>query len=380
MESKRMKIAFLSDSIYPYNKGGKETRSYEIATHLAKKGHDIHFYTMKFWKGKDVIKKDGFYLHGICKEYKLYSKNGGRNIKQALAFGFSSFKLLKENFDVLDADHMVYFHLFPAKLTCLIKRKPMFISWHEVWGKDYWEKYMGKKGIIGATIEKISSRLGNKIIAISEETKKNLVEVLKIPKEKVVVVENGINFKKIQKIKPSKEKSDLIFCGRLNEHKNVDVLIKVVAKVKKKNTKIKCIITGDGPERKKLEKLVKELKLEKNIIFKGFIENSKNVLALIKSSKVFVSPSTREGFGISVIEAHACGLPVITTNYKDNAGRHLIKNGINGYTCKLDVKKFIGRINKGLKSYKKMRKGCLKNGERYDWDGMIRKFEGVYGG
>lgn len=373
-----MKIAFLSDSIYPYNKGGKETRSYEIATQLAKRGHDVHFYTMKFWKGKNVIKKDGFYLHGICKEYELYNENGSRNIKQALMFGLASFKLLKEDFNVLDVDHMVYFHLFPAKLACLIKRKPMIISWHEVWGKDYWQKYIGKKGIIGAVIERVSSKLGNKIIAISEETKKNLVKTLKVPKKKVVIVENGVNFDKIQKIKPSKEKSDLIFCGRLNEHKNVDVLIKSIAEIKKKNSKIKCIITGDGPERKSLEKLAKDLKLEKNVSFKGFIDKSEDVISLMKSSKVFVLPSTREGFGISVIEAMSCGLPVITTNHKDNASKDLIANGKTGFVCKLDKKTFTLNIEKALLSYKKMKKDCLKNGEKYDWDKVIKKFEGVY--
>ena len=58
-----MRIALVSDSIYPYNKGGKETRSYDLAVKLAEKGHEVHFYTMKFWEGEDVIKKDGFYLN-----------------------------------------------------------------------------------------------------------------------------------------------------------------------------------------------------------------------------------------------------------------------------------------------------------------------------
>ena len=83
-----MKIAFVSDSIYPYNKGGKETRSYDLAVKLAEKGHEVHFYTMKFWEGEDVIKKDGFYLHGICKELPLY-KNNRRYIWQGICFGLN---------------------------------------------------------------------------------------------------------------------------------------------------------------------------------------------------------------------------------------------------------------------------------------------------
>ena len=143
-----MKIAFVSDSIYPYNKGGKETRSYDLAKQLVKEGHEVHFYTMKFWEGNEIIEKDGFFLHGICKKMPLY-KNNKRDIWQGIKFGFASFKLLKENFDVLDADHMVYFHLWPAKLACIIKSKPLIVTWHEVWGKAYWKEYMGKMGFLG---------------------------------------------------------------------------------------------------------------------------------------------------------------------------------------------------------------------------------------
>jgi len=52
-----MKIAIVSDSIYPYNKGGKEKRLFEIATRLVKYGHEITIYTMKWWEGADSIKR-----------------------------------------------------------------------------------------------------------------------------------------------------------------------------------------------------------------------------------------------------------------------------------------------------------------------------------
>ncbi|MBU4347890.1 glycosyltransferase family 4 protein [Patescibacteria group bacterium] len=367
----KMKIALISDSIYPYNKGGKETRSYELASKLSK-NNDVHFYTMKFWDGKEAIKKNGFYLHGICKETPLYKKNR-RNIWQGIKFGISSFKLLGEDFDVLDADHMVYFHLIPSKIACMIKRKPFVVTWHEVWGKDYWIQYMGRKGILGYFMEKLSSKLPDKIIAVSEKTKNDLIKNLKVHSEKIVVIPNAIDIKRIEKIKPSKEESDIIFAGRLLSHKNVDVLIKAVSKLKNK----RLIIIGDGPERESLEGLTKELGLEKNVIFKGFIEKHEDVLGLIKSSKVFVLPSSREGFGISVIEANACGKPVVTVNEKDNASKYLIKNPKNGFVCELDeddlanvIRKSLGKKNWETKKYV----------EKYNWDKIIKKFEGVYWG
>ncbi|HDZ61452.1 MAG TPA: glycosyltransferase family 1 protein [Candidatus Pacearchaeota archaeon] len=384
-----MKLAFVSDSIYPYNKGGKETRSYELAVNLAKRGHEVHFYTMKFWKGKDVIKQNGFYLHGICKAKPLYIDKGRRSISQAIYFGMNCIKLIKEDFDVVDADHMVYFHLFPVKLACLIKNKPMIITWHEVWGKDYWTKYMGKKGIIGYLMEKISSRLPNKIIAISNHTKENLIKKLNVNKEKIKVIPNAINFQNIQKIKPSKASprdhpggrhSDVIFAGRFLSHKNIDVLIKAISTLKKSHPNIKCILVGDGPEKSNLQQLTKRLNLTKNIKFTGIIDDLDDVHSLMKSSKVFVLPSTREGFGITVLEANACSIPVITTSHKDNASKDLIKQGKNGFICKLNEKDIADKIKTAIKQSQKMKHGCIDEAKKYDWKNIIKKFEGVYNG
>ena len=373
-----MKIAFVSDSIYPYNKGGKETRSYELAKNLSKdKKIKVHFYTMKFWEGKDVIKKEGFWLHGISKAYPLY-KNNKRDIKQGIMFGIASFKLFKEDFDIIDADHMVYFHLFPLRLITWIKRKKLIVTWHEVWGKKYWEEYMGKKGIFGYILEKLASMLPNKIIAISEQTKQNLISKLKVNPKKIVVINNAIDIKSIEKIKPSKETSDVIFAGRLLSHKNVDTLIESISYLKKTDSNyknIKCIIVGDGPEINNLKKLTKKLNLQDNILFKGFIEKHEDVLSLIKSSKVFVLPSTREGFGISVIEANACGIPVITVNGKNNASQYLIKNNINGYVTEIHEKYIAKEISKALEKTSWITKEYVK---KYDWNNIIMKFKEVY--
>lgn len=374
-----MKIAFLSDSIYPYNIGGKEKRLFDLTTSLAKRGHEVHIYTMKFWRGEDVKKEKGVYLHGICKEYPLYDGKR-RSIKQGIMFGLASFNLLKEDFDVIDADHMVYFHLFPAKLACLLDGKKLVVTWHEVWGKEYWISYMGKKGILGYIIEKITSKLPDKIITISNHTSKDLTKKLGVDKKKITIIECSINFKEINNIKPSKEQSDIIFAGRFLNHKNVDFIIRSVSLIKKTNPNLKCIIIGDGPEKENLLKLTKELNLEKNIIFKGFIESHDKVLSLIKSSKVFVLPSTREGFGIVVIEANACGIPVITIDHEDNASKDLIKNNQNGYVCKLDEKYLADNIIKAIKQSKSMKNNCISEAKQYDWGNFINKFEEVYKG
>lgn len=378
MENKtKPKLALVYDAIYPYIKGGGEKRFYETGKRLRDRGYEINFYGMKLWKGKDVIQKEGMYYHGISKAFPLY-EDKKRTIKEALLFGLASFKLLKADFDIMDCCGFPYFSLFPAKLACVIKGKPLYSTWHEVWGKDYWVSYIGKKGIIGALVEKIASKLPNKIIAISEHTKKGLIETLKVNLKKIVVIPNAIDIKEINKITPSKEKSDIIYAGRLLDYKRVDILIKAILIVKGSNPKIKCIIIGDGPEKGNLVNITKQLNLEKNVIFKGFIENHNQVLALMKSSKVFVSTSTREGFGFVAIEANACGIPVVTINHKDNAAKDLIEEGENGFVSELNEKRLSETIIKAIRQSDKMKFSCLNSAEKYDWDNLIGEFEEVY--
>lgn len=374
-----MKIIFVSDAIYPYNKGGKEKRLYEISTRLAKCGHRIHIYCMKWWKKNENERiENRVHLHAISKYYPLYSGKR-RSIREAIMFSLACFKLIKEDFDAIDVDHMPHLVLFPIKFVCLIKRKKLIATWNEVWGKKYWRKYLGKLGTIAYFIEWLSARMPDKIISVSEHTKTGLIEKLKIKKE-IAVISNGIDLAKIQKVKSAEDKSDVIFAGRLLNHKNVDVLIRSIRLVREKYLRVKCLIIGDGPEKKKLEQLSEKLGLKKNMHFLGFLGDQRSVYSLIKSAKVFVLPSTREGFGIVVIEANACGIPVITINHKNNAAKDLIEEGKNGYICQLDEKEIAKRIAdifaKGFDN--QIKQICVDSARKYDWDKIVTKIEEVY--
>ena len=102
----------------------------------------------------------------------------------------------------------------------------------------------------------------DKIISVSEHTTHKLKNELN-SKKLTYAVPNGIEFDLITKIKPAKEKSDVIFVGRLVSYKNVDVLIKSIKLIKEKNPEIKSLIIGDGSEKKRLEALAQKLNLEK---------------------------------------------------------------------------------------------------------------------
>ncbi len=373
-----MKIAFISDSIFPYNEGGKEKRIFEVTTRLAKKGHNINIYCMKWWEGPKDRKENGINLHAICKKYPLYTGNR-RSMTQALMFGFACLKLIREDFDIADVDHIPFSPLFSLKLVCILKRKKIIATWHEVWGREYWREYLGWKGILGYLAEKLSIFMPDEIISVSGRTTKKL-EINLRSRKKIYTIPNGSDFEKIQKIKPAGRKFDVIFTGRLLSHKNVDVLIKSILLIKKKKQNINCLIIGEGPERKNLEKLARKLNLEKNIEFSDFLRNHDDAYARIKSSKVFVLPSTREGFGIVVIEANACGIPVITVSYKDNAAGDLVEEGKNGFICRLEEGEIADRIILVLENYQdeKVKKNCLDFAKKYDWNKIVDEIEKVY--
>ena len=373
-----MKIAFIYDAVYPYVTGGAEKRIYELAKRLVLRGHEVHWYGIGWWwpeKGEKDIEIEGIHLHGVCKPLELYSEDR-RSIKEAIYFAIKLFPvLMKEKYDIIDCQGFPFFSCFSAKIHSLLGKSNLIITLHEVWN-DYWYDYLGKIGFFGKLVEKLMVNLTNNIISVSPKTKKDLKMIKK--SESSIVVSNGIDFEHISRICPSDEKSDVIFAGRLIKEKNVDMLIKSIQLVKEKIPDINCLIIGNGPEKQKLKKLVNNLDVQDNISFKGFVDNYDDLIAYLKSSKVFVLPSSREGFGIVVTEANACGLPVVVVNYKMNAAVDLIKNGENGFISQQSDLEISKNIIKCIKEKNKMEETCVQSSKEYDWNSIVNKIELIY--
>ena len=244
---------------------------------------------------------------------------------------------------------------------------------------DYWYKYLGRLGFFGKVIEILVVKSNRKIISVSDMTKQKLV---RNGAKHIFVIPNGIDIEKINLIEPISETpvSDVIFVGRLIEDKHVDVLLKAIQIVSTKLPDIQCIITGDGPEYGMLVELSKSLEIQKNMKFTGFL-NEDDVTRYMKASKMMVLPSTREGFGMVVVEAFACGLPVIGVNDKDNAVSELIDNNINGCMVPLSAEGMADRIiemmdNTQLRTM--MSSNAIDTAAKYTWDALTDEIEHVY--
>lgn len=365
------KLAIVSDAIHPYNKGGKETRIHELSTRLAKQGHEVHIYTMKWWDGPNDRIEHGVQLHAISKRYPLYSGDR-RSIRTSLHFALHVLKMLRADFDVADVDHMPFFPLFSMKFVCLIKRRPLYATWHEVWGRKTWKDYLGKLWFFGYIVERYSVRLPNHIIAVSPQTASRLRHELGY-RGPLTLAPNGVDYDRIAGASPANTSHDIVFVGRLLAHKNVDMLIHAVALLRRHNPNIRCLVIGDGPETVNLKTLAHQLNLAKNVTFTGFVEHDTEVHSYMKTAKVFVLPSAREGFGIAVLEANAAGLPVITTDFPGNAARQLIEPGINGYISAPTPTALAEHIAQALQPSASLQPQQVAS--RYNWPSVVQIVE-----
>ncbi len=376
-----MKIAYIYDLIYPYTKGGAEKRFWELAKRLSAKGHLVHLFGMKFWDGDASFIKDGIQIHGVCKPSKFYLKTGLRNAAQVINFTFLLAPALwKEKFDIIDCNAFPYLPFFSVKLYSVFKKVPLAVTWQEVWG-PYWHTSFGYfLGFIGRLIEIMVIKLSDYIIPHAIRVKNNLIRY-GAKEINIRLITDGVDTEAIATTPLSLVLSDVIFVGRFIKEKRVDLIIRSIFLVKKELPDIKCLIIGEGNQKHNLLRLVKELGLEGNIIFKGFVEDQEGIFSYLKASKIFVFPSVREGFGIAAIEAMACGLPVITVNHPMNAAAEIVKDGQTGFICQLDEKDIAAKILNLIK-YADLRNSMSKQAEEfalgYDWDRIACENEEFY--
>ena len=329
-EIKRPVIAFVCDVIYPYSRGGRELRYRELLPRLGKRA-DIHVYTMQWWDGPSERNDRSVTYHAISPLLPLY-KNNRRSLRQALRFALGCLRLLRYDFDVLEADHIPYFQMFMLRAVATVKRKPFIATWHEVWSRAYWCEYLGWAGWAAWAIERLAMRLPDHIVAASLQTAERLTSTMRSIRP-ITIAPNGIDVDLMREVIPSADTCDLVVVGRLIDHKRIDMLLDVVALLHARGMNITCRIIGDGPMRVALNEKAHTQGIDHAVEFRHDVGEQKELYSLVKSAKLFVSLSAREGFGMAVLEAIGCGIPVLTTSAPDNLARHLVARYSRGTVC-----------------------------------------------
>jgi len=323
-------VALVSDAIYPYFRGGKELRYHELSARLGRRA-DVHVFTMKWWDGSSTCRKGDVTFHAASRLYAMYAGDR-RSFREAILFALGCLRLLWFRFDVLEADQFPNFHILTLRMVAWIKRKPLTVTWHEVWGQDYWRQYLGRSAKIAWFVEWLSMRVPDQLIAASDQTAARLRVILG-ERASISVVPNGIDLDGIRNSYPDAAMADLVTVGRLLPHKNVDMLLDSVALLRASGLLVTCRVIGDGPMREALHAQARRLGIEALVDFRHDVWEQKDVYALMKAARVAVFPTTREGFGIAVLEAIACGLPVVTTSAPDNLAQYLVLRSAAGVVC-----------------------------------------------
>jgi glycosyltransferase involved in cell wall biosynthesis len=329
--TRKMSVAVVTDALYPYHRGGKEIRYFQLLSRL-ERSFDVRVYTMHWWPERPRTRREhGVEYQAICPRFALYHE-ARRSILEAIVFAVACLRLFAKRFDVVEADHMPYLQLFTLRLVTKLRRRPLAVTWNEVWGPEYWDRYLGPmSGPVAWWIERTAMRLPDQILALSPGTAERLRPHVgdSVP---IRVIPMAVDLDLIRGIQPAaaEEAAELLFVGRLLKHKGVDLLVEAVARLRP-DRPIRVLIVGDGPEKLNLEKQVAELGLADVVQIRSDVADQAEVFALMKAAQVFVFPSLREGFGIAPLEALACGTRVVTTSHPDNQARHLVARSDRGY-------------------------------------------------
>lgn len=234
--------------------------------------------------------------------------------------------------------------------------------------------------IIQKLIVKRACDDANEIIAISNATKKDIIEICEIPEEKIKVVYNGTNYneqcnvtkdKEIEVLKKLKleNKKYILFLGTIEPRKNVDTLIKAFEILKEKEKELILVIAGGlGWRYQNTLNLIENSKVKNDIYLIGYVDKeTKNIL--YKNAKCFVYPSLYEGFGLPILEAMN-GRTIVVTEKNSSLTE---VGGDSALYCddELDANKLCKVIEKAISINGEERKKIIENGieivKRFSW-------------
>ena len=174
-------------------------------------------------------------------------------------------------------------------------------------------------------------RHADRIVAPSEDCRRKLAGVFPEYSGKIVFIHNGIDlaeFVRAPEETPSTSKRRYILSvSAYKEQKGLDVLIRAMATVVERNADVNLVLVGEGPLREDLESLSRKLAVADRIEFHGR-RSHREVIELLYGCEVFVLPSRFETFGIALVEAMACGRPVVAA--KAGGMPEIVQDGVNG--------------------------------------------------
>jgi len=342
--------------------GGAEVHLQEILKRIAQKGHKITLLCSGFPGCEPTEEID---------EIRIIRKGSRFNFNFVAPFALRSL-LRQERWDIVLEDiNKIPFY------TPLYHRLPLLVVIPHLFSDSVFKEINFILGTYIYLSEKPISWLykGFKFMVISESTKKDLVK-RGLSAEDIHVIHCGIDHT-LYHPDPSVQKDPVptvIYLGRLKKYKSIDHLLSGFSLTLEKIPQAKLVIVGEGDFKESLINLTNRLNLREKVEFTGFVDRQEKVKRLQKAW-VAVCPSLKEGWGLTNIEANACGTPVIASNVpglKDS-----VVPGKTGLLFEYgDVRQLSDYLIKILSDAdyrEELRQGGLAWAKRFSWDETATK-------
>lgn len=233
-----------------------------------------------------------------------------------------------------------------------------------------------------------SARGARKIIAVSENTRQDIIRIFDVAPERVVTIHSGISsdFRKVTdtgEIEYVRSKYGLpskyvLSVGLIEPRKNLSTLIRAFGRLDENDTAHSLVVVGDkGWMYEGVFDLAQQLERSKRIIFTGYVPR-KDLAAIYSSADLFVYPSLYEGFGLPVLEAMACGTPVITSNLSalpEIAGDSAV---LVSPRNEAEITEAILRVLSDRALHAELSSKGLQHSRLFSWDATAQKTIAVY--
>ncbi len=246
----------------------------------------------------------------VWKQRYTFSGKYGANLMEEVArYAMVAAQVAKDlegQFDVIHAhDWLTYFAGIAAKR---VSGKPLVVHMHATEFDRSGENINRRV----YAIEKAGMQAADRVIAVSELTRRIVIGKYGIPAEKVVTVHNAVRFGESEEAAPERAVKDKVvtFLGRITYQKGPDYFVEAAAKVLQRVSDVRFVMAGSGDLMNHVVRRVAQLGIADRFHFTGFLKGGE-VQRMFRLSDVYVMPSVSEPFGISPLEAMRSGVPVI---------------------------------------------------------------------
>jgi glycosyltransferase involved in cell wall biosynthesis len=221
--------------------------------------------------------------------------------------------------------------------------------------------------------------LGRRHVAATTEVASRLIQA-GFPTDRVRVVANGLELDEFELAPKSSVESDVVVVGRLIPENRVDMLIEAVARLRHSLPTLRCLVIGDGPQRRALEELVVARGVRGHVWFVGDARGPEK-MSLLKSSSVAVVTSPEEGYGAATYEGQAAGLVPVVVHSPGSVAPTMIRDGVDGMVCEPTADAMAAALGALLADPFRLALLRAAAGEavrRRDWAWVSRQMETVY--